>query len=84
MQGTRNSVKIVPMLKPQTITFASGLQMSDLPPMPIAIGIRPNTVVMVVRRIGRRRNLPALRIERQRRIFCSRASLIKLMIYAHC
>ena len=60
------------------MVVARGAHTTEEPPKPIAIGKRPNIVVMEVSIIGRKRNFPAMTIERQRDIPAARALLVKL------
>ena len=57
--GITNSVRIVETSNPNKITFAKGDHICDLPPIPIAIGSRPKTVVNDVKIIGLNLNRPA-------------------------
>ena len=63
--GMTNNVSTVETSNPKRITFASGDQRADFPPMPTAIGIRPDIVVTEVRMIGRSRKRPAFTMLRQ-------------------
>ena len=60
MHGTKIKIKVVEKEIPQTKALANGAQRGFLPPTPKAIGNIPNTVVTVVRTIGRNRIRDAL------------------------
>ena len=62
--GIINNVRKVDAESSKIIVLASGIQMGDLPARPIAIGIKPHTVVTEVKIIGRKRTPPPLRIAR--------------------
>ena len=64
--GMTKSVNSVAKVSPKMMVLANGIQIGDFPPNPTAIGINPQTVVMVVNRIGRNRTPAPLRIARHR------------------
>ena len=63
--GTKKRVKTVSTNKPKRMTLARGDHIFDMPPIPNAMGIRPEIVVKEVRIIGRRRSLPELTMLRR-------------------
>ena len=62
--GMTNNVIRVAAESPKIIVLANGIQIGDLPPSPVAMGINPKIVVTEVKIIGRKRTLPAFKIAR--------------------